>query len=318
QTQLRQLQLADAQHRLVAARNHLTRLVNRMRLATRALARNLVSSYEDDKPDITTVVLKARGFSELLDTVDYLKRVGSQDAHVLDGARRARREVVGQTVTLQRLETRYRSITAQLMRSRADAAAVQGALLGRQVRQVASRAETQAKLDHVKGKIASIRSEIERLQRAALQAPGPTGATGPDSAAQHLPVAAEGMAQPSAGAPAQVAQAIAAGNVIAGLPYQYGGGHASFRAAAYDCSGSVSYALAAAGLVSSPLNSTGFESWGEPGPGQWITVYANAGHAYMVIDGWRFDTSALSAGGTRFTRAMRSNAGFVARHPPGL
>jgi hypothetical protein len=59
-------------------------------------------------------------------------------------------------------------------------------------------------------------------------------------------------------------------------------------------------------------------SWGEAGPGRWITVYANAGHAYMVVAGWRFDTSALSQGGTRWSRALRSNAGFVARHPPGL
>ena len=78
------------------------------------------------------------------------------------------------------------------------------------------------------------------------------------------------------------------------------------------------YALAAAGLVSSPLDSTAFESWGDAGPGRWITVYANAGHAYMVVAGWRFDTSALSSGGTRWTHAQRSSAGFVARHPPGL
>jgi hypothetical protein len=111
---------------------------------------------------------------------------------------------------------------------------------------------------------------------------------------------------------------IAAGNAIAGLPYLYGGGHGSFRANAYDCSGSVSYALAAAGLLSSPLDSTGFMSWGQPGPGKWITVYANAGHAFMVVAGWRFDTSALSGGGTRWTRAMRDTGGFVARHPAGL
>jgi hypothetical protein len=111
---------------------------------------------------------------------------------------------------------------------------------------------------------------------------------------------------------------MAAGNAIAGLPYLYGGGHAGFKDSAYDCSGSVSYALAAAGLVSSPLASGGFMTWGEPGPGQWITVYANAGHAFMIVAGWRFDTSALSGGGTRWSRDTRSVAGFVARHPPGL
>src|SRR5207237_7586865 len=118
--------------------------------------------------------------------------------------------------------------------------------------------------------------------------------------------------------PPAVAQVMAAGNAIATLPYLYGGGHGSFHANAYDCSGSVSYALAAAGLVTSPLDSTAFESWGEPGPGRWITVYANPGHAFMVVAGWRFDTGALAADGTRWSRALRSTAGFGPRPPPGL
>ena len=126
------------------------------------------------------------------------------------------------------------------------------------------------------------------------------------------------MVQPPPGAPAAVAQVIAAGNAIATLPYIWGGGHGSFHASGYDCSGSVSYALAAAGLLSSPLDSTGFESWGEPGPGKWITVYANAGHAFMVVAGWRFDTVALAEGGTRWSQSMARTAGFVARHPAGL
>jgi hypothetical protein len=77
-------------------------------------------------------------------------------------------------------------------------------------------------------------------------------------------------------------------------------------------------ALAAAGLLAAPLDSTGFVSWGEAGPGRRITVYANPGHTFMVVDGRRFDTSALSGGGMRWTSSMRSTAGFVARHPPGL
>ena len=125
------------------------------------------------------------------------------------------------------------------------------------------------------------------------------------------------MVQPPPGAPAAVAQVIAAGNAIATLPYIWGGGHGSFQASGYDCSGSVSYALAAAGLLSSPLDSTGFESWGAPGPGRWITVYANADHAFMVVAGWRFDTVALAEGGTRWSQSMADTSGFVVRHPPG-
>ena len=159
----------------------------------------------------------------------------------------------------------------------------------------------------MKGRISSIRGQIARLSTPVVTNP-----------VQNLPIDAGGMAQAPADAPAAVKQVIAAGNAIAGLPYLYGGGHGSFRANAYDCSGSVSYALAAAGLVSSPLDSTAFESWGEAGPGRWITVYANAGHAFMVVAGWRFDTGALAQDGTRWSQSMRSTAGFVARHPAGL
>ena len=127
-----------------------------------------------------------------------------------------------------------------------------------------------------------------------------------------------GMVQAPPGAPAAVAQIIAAGNAIATLPYIYGGGHASFHADGYDCSGSVSYALAAAGLVTSPMVSGDFEDWGDPGPGRWVTIYANAGHVWMEVAGWRFDTVALAEDGTRWARGGGEFSGFVVRHPPGL
>jgi len=111
---------------------------------------------------------------------------------------------------------------------------------------------------------------------------------------------------------------IRAGNRIAGHPYRYGGGHGSFVDSGYDCSGSISYALHGGGLLRSPLDSTGFMSYGNPGPGRHITIYANAGHAYMVIKGRRFDTSARSETGSRWSNEMRSSAGYVARHPPGF
>jgi hypothetical protein len=151
----------------------------------------------------------------------------------------------------------------------------------------------------VQSRLAALRERLARTARRGL-------ATNPG-----------GQAQAPGGAPPAVGLVMAAGNAIAGLPYLYGGGHGGFKDTAYDCSGSISYALAAAGLVTSPMSSGPFMSWGQPGPGKWITVYANAGHAYMVVAGWRFDTSALR-GGTRWTRAMRPSGGFVARHPPGL
>jgi hypothetical protein len=116
-----------------------------------------------------------------------------------------------------------------------------------------------------------------------------------------------------------VARVIAAGNAIANFPYRWGGGHASFVDNAYDCSGSVSYALAAAGLLGAPVTSGQLMQWGAPGPGKWISVMASDGHTYMYVAGLRFDTSGRSGPfGSRWQAAARSNAGFVVRHWPGL
>jgi len=111
---------------------------------------------------------------------------------------------------------------------------------------------------------------------------------------------------------------IRAANRIATSPYKYGGGHGTYHDSGYDCSGSISYALHYAGLLRTPLDSTGFMSYGRPGRGRHITIYANSGHAYMVVDGRRFDTSAIRETGSRWTHTHRSSAGYVVRHPPGL
>jgi cell wall-associated NlpC family hydrolase len=119
-------------------------------------------------------------------------------------------------------------------------------------------------------------------------------------------------------APDVVATVIAAGNEIATTPYKWGGGHGAWKDSGYDCSGSVSFALAGAGLLDSPLTSGGLMRYGKAGPGRWITIYANAGHTFMVVAGLRFDTSGAQ-GGTRWQPPDgRSYAGFTARHPPGL
>ena len=114
-----------------------------------------------------------------------------------------------------------------------------------------------------------------------------------------------------------VQRVIAAANAIATAPYKYGGGHGSFRDSGYDCSGSVSYALHGGGLLSSPLDSSALMSYGRPGPGRHITIYANPGHVFMTINGRRFDTSARSQTGSRWG-GPRSGSGYVVRHPAGL
>jgi peptidoglycan hydrolase-like protein with peptidoglycan-binding domain len=120
------------------------------------------------------------------------------------------------------------------------------------------------------------------------------------------------------GAIGVISAGIAAANRIARYPYRYGGGHRSFHDSGYDCSGSVSYVLHAMHALSSPLDSSALMHYGAPGPGRWVTVYANPGHAYMTIRGRRFDTSAQWQGGSRWSIFDRSSSGYVVRHPPGL
>ena len=128
----------------------------------------------------------------------------------------------------------------------------------------------------------------------------------------------DGLAVAPSSAADEVKAIISAGNAIATKPYKYGGGHARWNDSGYDCSGSVSYVLHAAGLLSRALDSTGFMSWGERGRGTWITIRANSGHAYMIVAGLRFDTSALRQTGNRWSEQMRSASGYTGRHPSGL
>jgi hypothetical protein len=120
------------------------------------------------------------------------------------------------------------------------------------------------------------------------------------------------------GLPLSVLRVIAAGNRIAHKPYKFGGGHGQWADSGYDCSGSVSYALHGAGLLGRSLTSGGFMSWGAPGRGRWVTIYANPGHVYMVVNGRRFDTTGRDESGSRWQWRKRSSAGYTVRHPPGL
>jgi hypothetical protein len=133
----------------------------------------------------------------------------------------------------------------------------------------------------------------------------------------------DGTAQAPADAPANIQAAIAAGNAIHTYPYRWGGGHRSFYDTGYDCSGAVSYVLHAAGFLASPMPSGPLaSSWGVPGKGRWITVYANSSHAYMVVAGLRFDTSAVGerlnqGSGPRWRRTKRKPVGYTAKYFPG-
>jgi hypothetical protein len=131
---------------------------------------------------------------------------------------------------------------------------------------------------------------------------------------------ANGLLIPPKSAPPRVKAVIAAANRIRTKPYVYGGGHARWWDSGYDCSGSVSFALHGGKFLESPLPSGPMERWGLEGEGRWITVYANSGHAYAVIAGYRWDTSGNSDGktGPSWHEDLRDNVGFVARHPAGF
>ena len=133
----------------------------------------------------------------------------------------------------------------------------------------------------------------------------------------------DGHAAAPSMAPAEVQQAIWAANKLIGKPYVYGGGHnMKFSGRGYDCSGTVSYALHGAGLLSAPLDSGSFMKWGEKGPGSWFTIWTNRGHAFMIVAGLRLDTSPAGdpsgKRGPRWRPVLRTTKGFVARHPVGF
>ena len=295
-----QARLKAIREDLVRTRDRLTRLVSRQRQATDALRAALNAAYRNGEPDLVTVVMNSEGFASLLERLDFLKRVSRQNARIMDAARASRAAVARQVRSLAEMQARQQRVAGALQRKTDEARVLQTALLRIQQSRLSRRARTSAALRDIQTKLAKLRRRLASQARAGI------------------PLNPGGVAQAPAGAPSQVALVIAAGNAIAGLPYLYGGGHAGFKDTAYDCSGSISYALAAAGLVTAPMASGGFMSWGESGRGTWITIYTNPGHMFMVVGGWRFDTTALRSGGTRWTRDMRSTDGFLARHPPGL
>jgi hypothetical protein len=131
-----------------------------------------------------------------------------------------------------------------------------------------------------------------------------------------------GLALAPVNAPVSVKRAIWAANQLRTKPYRYGGGHRSFHDSGYDCSGTVSYALAGAGLVNAPLSSNDLRAYGSRGRGKWITVYARSGHVFAVIAGLRLDTTSphnpSRRWAPRWQPTTRMPYGFEARHPVGL
>jgi peptidoglycan hydrolase CwlO-like protein len=332
-------ELQGVDDRLMKAGQQLDSLEKRLHIASRYLAANLRASYENGSPNLIDVVLNARGFSNLLDQVNYIKDAQHHDTEILNITRIARARVQHEALSLGKLEHRDQMLTNEILQQRNQAATMEAALAKQQLDEETARS-------HVKAHLASVTAHTQQLQKqyAAAQAAAAAAARAAAAAAAAAQAQATQQAQQTAaqateqvnqeasgyaintagsvtappGAPASVQEMVAAGNRIATLPYIWGGGHGSFVSAGYDCSGSVSYVLNAAGLLSAPEVSGDFESYGDPGAGQWVTIYANAGHVWMQIGAWRFDTVALAEDGSRWSQGGGEFAGFVVRHPVGL
>jgi len=305
------------QNQLLSARDHLVDVENHLKLATKALAANLVAGYESQPPSLVSVVLSSHGFNQLLNQISFAGKVARQNADIVGQTRIARREVSAEAKRLETLEGQDRTLAKQVLAERNQAAALQSALKQQQIKEIAARARAHGRYATVEAQVSSLQKKLNAQEAAAARAARESAATG-NASVNGITLDTNGMVQPPADAPEAVKEMIAAGNAIATLPYIYGGGHASFQADGYDCSGSVSYVLAAAGLVTSPMVSGQFDGWGDPGPGKWVTIYSNADHVWMTIAGWRFDTVAQAETGTRWARGGGEFVGFDVEHPPGL
>lgn len=315
----KEAELDRATAALEAEEEHLEVVREKLQRAIGVLRDRLVAIYEAGSPDIVNAILESENWSDMAAQTEYLNRIQSYDDAVVERVKTLRDEVRS---AVERLADKR----AEIEEARDEVAAIE-----REV--AAARQEAEARFAELKAAQAERREALEALESreealgnnlAAISeqvaSEGGDATTGlmpaPLNPGQEAQVISESEASAPSSAPQAVQDAIAAGNSIATTPYIWGGGHGSFESEGYDCSGAVSFALHGGGFLESPLDSTGLETWGEPGPGQWITVYANAEHAWMVIAGIAFDT--VGGPGPRWHDPwVDSPEGFVARHPAG-
>ncbi|MBV8988574.1 MAG: hypothetical protein JO372_08435 [Solirubrobacterales bacterium] len=326
----REAELRAVDRQSALAHTRLVGLQHRLRLATAALAANLVARYENAPPDLMSVILDSHGFSDLLEQLSFLNRIGRQDAAVTTAVRGARAKVGRQAQALASLARRDRALTDEVLERRDQSAALKVALARRRITELAARSAKTSKLHALAVHLESLEAREAALEEAAAGTgagsyPSPQELAGGPFEQAHINL--DGTASAPADAPPAVKAVIAAANQIIDKPYIYAGGHGSWVAPGYDCSGAVSYALHGAGLLSAPL-AVQFEGYGSPGPGRWITIYADSQHVFAAIAGLAFDTADwggpnIPAGsGPRWrynpTGNLADGGDYVVRHPPGL
>ncbi|MGC1853581.1 MAG: hypothetical protein WA687_14230 [Solirubrobacterales bacterium] len=314
----KQAELDRASAKLEAEKRHLALVRARLQRALGVLRERLVAIYEAGTPDVVSVVLESETWSQVSARAEYLSQIQDYDNSVADRVKGLRDEAKAAVERMAEIRRQLKEArdTIAVKEREADAARAEAAARFADLK--AAQAERQEALDALQSREAALSDNLATISEQIAGAGGspPATAPAPLTPGQSADFISESQASVPSEAPAAIAAAIEAANSIATTPYVWGGGHGSFESSGYDCSGAVSFALNGGGFLSSPLDSTGLSTWGEAGPGQWITVYANAGHAWMTIAGLAFDTSG-GAGPRWHPSLVNSPEGFIARHPPG-
>ena len=312
-------ELAAATAALKKEEAHLERVRAQLGRALGVLRERLVAIYEAGSPDVVNAILESENWSEMSAQTEYLNRIQSYDDSVVDRVKTLRDEVTGAVAELADTRAKVESARDSIAASEREVAAATAEAEARFAELQSAQAERREAMESLESREEALSNNLASIsnQIASEGGPAPTGEVpAPLTSGQEAQVISESEASAPASAPDAVKSAISAANAIATTPYIWGGGHGFFESSGYDCSGAVSYALHGGGFLESPLDSTGLETWGEPGPGQWITVYANAEHAWMVIAGIAFDT--VGGPGPRWHNPwVDSPEGFIARHPAG-
>jgi peptidoglycan hydrolase CwlO-like protein len=299
----KQAELDQATAQLNAEKAELRRVRAKLQGAIGALEQLLVDMYKSNDPDLTSIVMRSASWSDLITRAEYIDHIQSYDDAVVARVRGLRDQITALVNQLQVTHDRIQAARDAVAAKERQIASEHAQIQAQQSQLVAARNQREGVLNALLRKERQIQTDLSNI-------PAPAGRATLDSS---------GDAIPPSNAPLAVRAVIEAANQIDDLPYIWGGGHGSFTSSGYDCSGSVSFALHGGGFLSSPLDSTGLEVWGEPGGGNWITVFANSGHAWAYIAGLRWDTGGPGGGsGPRWSTVMRDDtSSFVARHPAG-
>ncbi len=314
----KQEELDSATAKLEAERRHLEEVRERLQRALGVLRERLVSMYEAGSPNVLDVVLESETWSQASVRAEYLSRVQDYDDSVADRVKGLRDEAKAAVKRMAAIRLQLKEARDEIAAKEREAAAASAEAASRFAELKDAQAQRQADLETLESREAALSDNLAAIseQLASTGAPVSTGAPAPLTPGQSAEYISESQASVPSSAPPAIGAAIEAANSIATTPYIWGGGHGSFESSGYDCSGAVSFALHGGGFLESPLDSTGLETWGEAGPGQWITVYANAEHAWMIIAGLAFDT--VGGPGPRWhPELVDSPEGFIARHPSG-